>query len=50
MAKKPISNFVTQLPAIISIDLELHHVGIWDALQDLEYESQNEIENLINTT
>jgi hypothetical protein len=50
MARKPISYFVAQLPAIILIDSELGPVGFWDAMQDLEYESQSQIEYSIDTT
>jgi hypothetical protein len=41
---------VAQLPAIIPIDSELDSVGFWDAMQDSEYESQNEIEYPTDTT
>jgi hypothetical protein len=50
MARKPMSHFVAQLPAMISIDSELNPVSFWDAMQDSEYECQNEIEYLMDTT
>jgi hypothetical protein len=50
MARKPTNHFVTQLPAMISIDSELNPVDFWDVMQDSEYESQNEIKYPINTT
>jgi hypothetical protein len=37
-------HFVAPLPAMIPINSELDPVGFWDAMQDSEYESQNEIE------
>jgi hypothetical protein len=43
-------HFVTQLPTMIPIDSELNPVGFWNAMQDSEYQSQNEIEYPMNTT
>jgi hypothetical protein len=50
MARKPVSHFVAQLPAMILIDSEPDPVGFWDAMQDSEYESQNEIVYPMDTT
>jgi hypothetical protein len=50
MARKPVSHFVAQLPVIIPINSKLNPVGFWDAMQNSEYESQNEIQYTMNTT
>jgi hypothetical protein len=50
MARKPVSHFVAQLPAPNPIDSELDPVGVWNTIQDSEYESQNEIEYPMDTT
>jgi hypothetical protein len=50
MARRPRSHFVAQLPAMISIDAKLNSVGFWNAIQDLEYKSQNEIKYPMDTT
>jgi hypothetical protein len=34
MARKPVSHFVAQLPAMIPIDSELDPVSYWDVMQD----------------
>jgi hypothetical protein len=44
MARKPKSDFVAQLPAMIPINSELNPIGFWDSMQDSGYKSQNEIE------
>jgi hypothetical protein len=50
MAGKPASHFVAQLPAVIPIDSKCDPVSFCDAMQDSEYESQNEIEYPMDTT
>jgi hypothetical protein len=50
MVRKPLTYFVTQLPAMIPINSELNLVDVWNVMQDSEYESENEIEYPINTT
>jgi hypothetical protein len=50
LARKQTSHFVAQLSAIIQIDSELDPVNIWDAMQDSEYKSQNEIEYSMDAT
>jgi hypothetical protein len=50
MARMPISHFAAQPHAMIPIDSELNPVGFWNTMQDLEYESQNEIDYPMNTS
>jgi hypothetical protein len=49
MARKPRNYFVAQLPTIIPINSELDPVGFWNAMQDLEYKSKNEITYFMDT-
>jgi hypothetical protein len=49
-ARKPMSHFVAQLPAMIPIDSEFDPVYFWDAIQNSEYDSQNEIEYPMDIT
>jgi hypothetical protein len=39
MAKRPMSNFGAQLPAMILINSELDPVSFWDTMQDSKYKS-----------
>jgi hypothetical protein len=41
--------FVTPIPAMIEIDPKQDLVGFWNAMQDSEYKSQNEIKYSLDT-
>jgi hypothetical protein len=49
MVREPISHFVTQLPTMIPINSKLNPVTFWHAMQNLEYKSQNKIEQPMDT-
>jgi hypothetical protein len=50
MARKPTSDFMAQLPAMIPMNSELNLVSFWNTMQDSEYKCQTEIQYPINTT